>query len=156
RGKGKSSPALLRAAQEGNLEKIKDLLAQGKDINSRGRHGLTVLGMAILCRQTRAALLLLKWGADFGRIDADGSGALAFAAMQGELRVARSLLNQGADVNAADRDGVTPLMWAANRGSFRVVKLLLERGADPNRQDWLQYNEGATALMYASPSARNV
>jgi len=141
----KRQSPLLKAAESGDVEKLRKLLAKGEDINARSRHGLTSVQTALLSRQPDAALFLVEAGADLAVRDSDENSLLGLACMTGAGAVARALIERGADVNSRDDRGATPLMWAANRKFPELAELLLDHGADPNLQDSQQ---GSTALMY--------
>eukprot|EP00746_Dinoflagellata_sp_MGD_P045018 gnl/MRDRNA2_/MRDRNA2_21027_c0_seq1.p1 gnl/MRDRNA2_/MRDRNA2_21027_c0~~gnl/MRDRNA2_/MRDRNA2_21027_c0_seq1.p1 ORF type:complete len:190 (+),score=40.89 gnl/MRDRNA2_/MRDRNA2_21027_c0_seq1:73-642(+) len=124
----KLSPAheLCDAAERGNVDKVKTLLAEGAPANSRGGgFGDTALHYAARCRQL-------------------GSGG-------DHLEVVRQLLAAKATPDpscnrplppASDGKliignyiGRTPLMEAAMAGSRDICLLLLEHRATPNRED---------------------
>jgi hypothetical protein len=135
---------LMKAAEAGDLDRIRQLLAQGEDVNARGRNGDTALERAIVMGHVDAALLLIQQGA---QVEAD---SLHYACMtrQSTPELLQALVGASADVNARDSRGATPLMWAANRERLDLARWLLEHGADPNVRDTHLHNEGQTALMY--------
>jgi len=148
----KPTPGLLVAAEKGDLKKVKRLLEQGADIDTRGKGGETALQIAILHDQAPVAALLVNLGADVNLADKHGGTALATAAMGSHTRLARLLIGAGAIPNRSDKEGITPLMWAANRGNAALVKLLLVSGADPCAKD----RRRTTPLMYVLPGATKV
>jgi hypothetical protein len=152
----KPTAPLIVAVEKGDFAKVEKLLAEGADVNTRGKFGQTALHEAIMCDHVELAALLIERGADVNAVNKEGAEPLAAAAMRCDLKSAATLVKAGADVNHADNDGVTPLMWAANRGSTEIVKLLLDSGADPNAQDRVQHNEGRTALTYVRPESLDV
>lgn len=142
----KQSP-LLKAAEQGDVAKVRKLLAQGEPINAVDKYGHSVLQNAIHGEHTELALLLVRLGADLHqRTGDDGHSALHTAAMRGDGAVLRAMLDRGAEVNHRCKKKTTPLMWAANRDFLDAVRLLAESGADLNAQD----KDGQTALMYTS------
>jgi hypothetical protein len=60
----KRTSPLFKAAESGDIDKIKKLLAKGEDINCRNKYDWTPLIAAIRCRKTDVALLLIEQGAD--------------------------------------------------------------------------------------------
>jgi uncharacterized protein len=146
---------LFKAAEAGDTARLSALLDKGEDINSRNKHDQTPLMWSILHGQTDAALLLIERGADVNLRSKDGASAIK-AAINGDLKVLRRLIDAGADVNMRDDRGATPAMWAANRGDVDCLKALIEAGCDLNLQDTMEYNEGHTALMYATPARLDV
>jgi hypothetical protein len=155
----KRTSRLFKAVESGDIDKIKKLLANGEDVNSRNKYDWTPLIYAIRCRQTEAALFLIEQGADVklqARWGPRGEPpeletAIRWAAMQGDLPVLRQLIAAGADVDTTDGEGRTPAMFAANRGYIDLLQALIEAGCDLNLQDTQPGNEGHTALMYADP-----
>mmetsp|Transcript_31094 Transcript_31094/g.99385 ORF Transcript_31094/g.99385 Transcript_31094/m.99385 type:complete len:850 (-) Transcript_31094:267-2816(-) len=94
--------------------------------------------LAIGGRAPAAAAALLRRGADFRRVTADGTGAAALALTQGQHGVLKALLRRGADPNevvpgagGAGCKGAL-LHLAARRGDAAAIRLLLEHGAFPN------------------------
>jgi ankyrin repeat protein len=152
RGKSQSSPALLKAAEHGDLKKIRELLAQGKNVNSRNRDGSTALAEAVLARQAAAVRVLLDQGADLNATDKEGITPLMWAANRGFYHLVKLLLEQGADPNRRDsgkhHGGQTALMYASP-GARKVLELLLQYGADPRIRD----AEGLTAVQDAMRQA---
>jgi len=124
-------PALWSAAMKGGMAEVRELLAEGADIQETG--GLfksSPLHIACLHSHQSIALLLIRKGADVSAADKDKRTPLHYAAHQSGERVVALLLEQGADVAAKDTDGWTPLHDAAALHSEVVAQLLLDRGAD--------------------------
>ena len=164
----RETPVML-AAQTGNVEVMKLLLAHGGNANARepGR-GQTALMWAVAERHPEVAKVLVENGADvrartvpvkpagggrggFG-MGGGGSGAngftpLLFATRVGDLASVKLLVGAGADVNDAAADGLSALTLATLRAHVDIAKFLLEKGADPNAA-----GAGYTALHWASGS----
>ncbi|RPB07121.1 ankyrin [Morchella conica CCBAS932] len=98
---------LLDGAKLGDWNNVKDLIADGVDVNVVGSDGKTPLLIAV-----------------------EGGGA-------GHLRVVKLLLQHGTvDVNVVDSDKNTPLLIAVEKNNLSLVELLLEhkaRTSDQNR-----------------------
>jgi ankyrin repeat protein len=158
--------ALIYAASEGDIEKVKELLDEGVDVNSRGHDGRTALMEAAYAGHKEMAKLLLDKGANFGMKKNDGATPLSFAqggkfteiinminqaadlinaSSKGDAKAVQDLLNKGASINAQGEDGRTALMEAVYGGHAEVVQILLDKGANPNTKK----NDGATALSFA-------
>ena len=114
---------IFDAATNGNVRRIKDLLSEGVDINSKDNGGLSALMLSSADSNTTSNIETVKF-----------------------------LLKNGADPNLQDNDGWTALMlssgYSDTDSNIETVKLLLENGADPNLQD----NDGLTALILSSRS----
>ena len=114
---------LIADAYDGNLERLKEDLEDGADLN------------------------YMLYFSDTQRDYTDVTfNALHAAASSGNEDVINYLLEQKMDINAQTPDGWTPLFIAARDGRSEAAKLLIFRGADTN----VQTDLGATALLMAA------
>lgn len=138
---------LIYTAHIGYIEKTKELLNQGVDVNTVSNIGMTPLMMAVLRRKLEMVKFLITHEAN---IDAKrpefGQTALMWAANGGQEQMVQFLVEQGADINMQDEKGWTALMWAARRGSSAVINVLLAANANPH----LTNHNGETALSLAT------
>ena len=114
-GCGESPKDIWEAAKQGNLEAVKQHLADGADVNAKDKYGLTPLHHAAWQGRNEIVELLIANGADVNAKDVDGGTPLHYAAWQGRNEIVELLIANGADVNAKDVDGGTPL----HEGGFR-------------------------------------
>lgn len=137
-------PDIFRAAEEGSIDEVEELLAEGEDVNSADAWGNTPLHLA--AREGHAELVrrLLARGASTDMSNARGQTALHTACERGHNGVARMLVEGGANVDP-DTDHLPPLHFAMFHCDSALVDLLIEKGADINRED----ADGATALHRA-------
>lgn len=128
--------ALYEAAQEGDFEGVKEMVAAGANPSAViDGDGSPLIGAARSGR-SEIAKYLLDQGADpNGVVEGDGS-PLIQAAQNGRLDQVQMLIDRGADVNLAVEGDENPLMNAAEHGSLRIVQLLVEKGADVNARIW--------------------
>jgi ankyrin repeat protein len=134
---------LMEACKEYDLGKVKELVADGLDVNFRQVFD-TPLTFVCDCLpqgsdQARAAPLALHLiqhcGADVSLTDGLGRSPLHHAAASASVEVVRELLERGASVNAEDDNENTPLLdacrfnWCEQREA--IIQLLLEHRADP-------------------------
>lgn len=134
------------AALNGNLEKVKESIGKGADLNAVDNEGRTALMYASFNGHTEIVRLLLNEGAEVGIRDPMGRTALLFASTGPFAETVKLLLDHHADPNITDKDEhFSPLMHAAAEGQLQVVKLLMERGADPALKDI----DGETAALFA-------
>ncbi|HEX7176784.1 MAG TPA: ankyrin repeat domain-containing protein [Pyrinomonadaceae bacterium] len=117
-------PAILQAAATGHTAVVQSLLAEGVDINEKGRNGDTALMRAAANGQLETVQLLLDEGADINAQRGDGMTALILAAFFGHLDVVLALINKGANLSARDRTGMTALDRARSKGETDTVNIL--------------------------------
>ena len=164
------TPALHKAAREGDADRVRKLLDAGADVNVRnankGRLQYTPLHWAAYYGHLKIAELLISREADLDAEDPDYSTPLYLAAEQVHPKVVEFLISKGAEVNVkSSRSGYTPLHRAAwgpvtmrkhlggrtvseaelNENYLKIVGMLLEKGAKVNARD----NDGKTPLDQA-------
>lgn len=120
------------ACHKGDLEKVKDLIAQGVDVNQRGSSTWFPLYMTCNKGHTEIVKELIKAGADVNLTADMGWTSLMNAAEYGFPDIVKILLEAGADVNATT-DNLETALKRAIIGSANpsVVQILLEWGANP-------------------------
>ena len=131
--------ALLDAAKEGNIEAVKQHLANGADVNAKD-DGWTPLHNAAGYSTKEMVELLISNGANVNVKNEDEWTPLHDAASK---EVAELLIAKGADMDAKDKDNWTPLHKAAFGGHMEIVELLIAEGADVNAKgedEWTPLN----------------
>jgi hypothetical protein len=136
---------LYKAAEAGDLEAVRQLLASAADPNTKGVHGWTPLMIACANQHAECVAALLAAGADPNVANAQGRSALMFAASYGNESIVEMLLGKAADPNRNDLSQVSALSKAAENGHLGVIHLLLAAGANPKAID----RDEKTALNYA-------
>jgi len=122
----------------GNLEFVKDCVAQGLDVNARAKiSGAVPLDAAIYGGHEQIFDYLLAVGADVNAVGYEEGTILMSAAYLGAFKMLDKLLKKGADPNLGSLlTGETPLHVATAKGfvegTLECVNLLLEYGANPN------------------------
>ncbi|MXY25838.1 MAG: hypothetical protein F4Y45_15135 [Acidobacteria bacterium] len=143
-----SDSPLADAARDGDVERVRTLIAERARLNAPQGDGMTALHWAAFNDDHEIAELLL--GADANVMARTRVGAITplwLAASNGSAAMLDRLLTTEADVNIPTATGATPLMAAAMAGSVEAIDLLAERGAWVNARE----NEnGQTALMFAA------
>jgi ankyrin repeat protein len=157
-------PALHKAAWEGNLRKVHQLVERifgdyfledlpEIEVNSLDREGMTPLGYAVAQGHIEVVKFLLSKGVDVNQSDPWYRTPLFYAIENGDLPMVELLHAKGAKVEAvqANRSYMerTPLHVAVNQGNIEVLKFVLKKTWNVNRRD--EY--GWTPLHYA---AKNV
>jgi beta-lactamase regulating signal transducer with metallopeptidase domain/ankyrin repeat protein len=133
----KLNESLLKAVKDGNIEKVKSLIAVGANVNAADNEGTTTLIFAIVSDHRDVVELLLAKGADINAKDKRDCAPMIHAVWNRNLDIINLLLDNRADVNttktAFDAPGVsTPLHEAIYNGSLDIVRLLIDDGADIN------------------------
>lgn len=128
---------LLRAAYQKDLEKVKEAIEGGADINAMKDKKTALTRACDYIGSHEVAEYLIEKGADVNLAVKDNETPLTYASMYGRLDLVELLLDAGAEVNQAGGYGRTPLHFAITGGDWTdqypaILKLLLEHGADPN------------------------
>ncbi len=148
-----SGAPVADAARRGDREAVRQLLAQGADVNTPHGDGMTALHWSAERGDTALVEMLLYAGASVAGVTRLGHyTALHLAARGGSAPAVRALLKAGAAVDAATTTGgATVLHLAAGAGNTEVVAALLDKGADINATEgeWEQ-----TPLVFAASMDR--
>ena len=121
-----------KAAEEGNIEAVKQHLAAGTDVNVKNKFGSTPMHKAAGRGHNKdVAELLIANGADVNAKDDNGWTPLHHAVPDGHKEIAELLIAKGGDVNAKGIYG-TPLDHAEAEweGDFTEVNAARNEVAD--------------------------
>ena len=136
---------LHHAAEAGDAEACRQLLAEGAAPDARELIGLTPLLLAAAEGHTQACLALIEAGAAVNAHDENGDTPLHAAAVGAHADACRALLAAGADARAVNDMQYTPLMyWLLCHADVLPPTELLS-GSDLSAAD----ERGATALHLA-------
>jgi hypothetical protein len=129
-------PELIRAAGNGDIATVRELLERGANVNTRDSElSWTPLMSAALSGNSDIVRLLIEKGARVNAQDKFSWTSLMIASRSGHIDIVRVMLDAGADINAKTSTGYTSLMAASKQGHADIVKLLLARGADVHARD---------------------
>ena len=149
--------ALAEAIRNSNQPEVEKLLAQGVDVNTKGKLNFTPFHFTMHCNDKKIFLLLLKHGANPNiRITQSGDCMTHLTAMiERDSDWLKMVLENGGDPNITDpvdmiTTNETPLFKAIFGRSLENVKLLIDAGADINHQA----DNGGTPAIYAGVSMR--
>ena len=122
---------LAGAARTGDIEAIKQHIAEGADVNEL-LFEMPPLTWAVTMGQIETAELLLQHGADINGRNRDGNTALHLAIFLGHAGTAELLIKNGADVNRKNSDGATPVdllhvPWEMTQFLSRPLGIKLEQ-----------------------------
>lgn len=138
------NPDIFRAAEEGIIDEVEELLAEEEDVNIADAWGNTPLYLAARGGHGELVRRLLARGASTDMLNIRGQTALHTACERGHSGVARMLVEGGANVDP-NTDYLPPLHFAMFHCDSALVDQLIEKGADINRED----AAGATTLHRA-------
>jgi ankyrin repeat protein len=132
----RNAATLWLAASKGRKTKVRQLLAEGVDVNNKnGLHedsGYTALGIAAHCGHIKVMRILLDANADTEVCSTSKDWTLLhWACFRNELNVVELLLEYNANVDARDYQGRTPLHYTVRVGrtDTRVLELLIRHRA---------------------------
>jgi ankyrin repeat protein len=139
----KTAGNLVEAAKAGDLARVKELIAQGADVNAKTERGKNILEEVYRDRRKEEiACALIRAGADVRAANV----SLWMAVAEERAAIVKTLIEAGADVNAG-----SPLLRAATHGATEMVRLLIEGGADLNVTKLLQPKALLAAIMGNHP-----
>ncbi len=131
---GISAQEILDAAQEGNIERVKELIEADPDqVNTKSRGGNTALHFAAMFGYLELAELLIEKNSDVNAVTNRGRIPLHYAVSRYYKEVIELLIDSGSDVNATDSDGSPVLSYTLYIGEISLIELLITKGADINR-----------------------
>lgn len=150
----KQDAYLLAAAKEGNVEKLRNALASGANVNVKDDRGYTPLMILVDIGSVEGVGELINRGADLkAQSFAEGFTALMIAANSaasngGDGEIFSALLKADPSdehINCASFSGVTALMLALDAGKNEISLKLKKAKADVNKVN----EHGLSALTYA-------
>lgn len=140
-----STPALVAAAEAGDVAALRRLLDAGAPVDTRDARRRTALLAATHANHVDAARLLIERGADVNAKDDIQDSPFLYAGARGRLEILRLTLAAGADLKSTNRYGGTALIPAAHYGHVDTVRELLKTRIDIDHVNRL----GWTALLEA-------
>ena len=151
-------PAIVAAARAGDVALVRELIADGVDVNEPyefadahlpfggGVPGRAALGVAAYAGHVDVVRALVKAGANVDHVDEGGFTALFIAIFRLETTIALELLAvEDIELESRALLGRTPLILASGQGLIGVVARLIQVGADVAARD----DVGRSALNWA-------
>lgn len=115
----------LQAAQDGNLEGLKNCLAKGVDINATNRQKRTAITLASLHKQYECVEFLISAGADINKQDETCFNPFLLSCLNNDLTLLRLILPAKPDLNVLSRFGGVGITPASEKGHVEIVRELL-------------------------------
>jgi len=122
--------SIHKAAQEGNIEAVKQHLAAGADVNAKDEDGWTPLHLAAEEGHKEIAELLIDKGADVNAGEEEAYTPLDHATLWGHKETSDLLRKHGGKTSEE-----LSIHVAAERGNITVFKQHLAAGANVNAKD---------------------
>ncbi|WP_437613278.1 ankyrin repeat domain-containing protein [Erwinia sp. V71] len=137
---------LLQAIRQGDEAQARRLMAEGVDLNTQGKQGITPLLWLIYQTQDKAATrLALTLGANPNYKDGSGDTAVNRVAGVKDPEWLSIILAAGGDPNSIGRQAEPALFNAIREERWANTEMLVERGADVNLPDGLSRNSALYA-----------
>lgn len=115
---------LFQAVDKGNLELVKELLAEGVSINAKDSLGNSALIKAVDEEALAIAKFLIHKGANVNLRNTTGETALYRAVYRGNLELVKLLVEAGAETKVKTVGGVSIAELAEERGEEGILKYL--------------------------------
>lgn len=125
---------LFNAIVDGNLNKIRDLIANSSNVNDIILPPKwTPILIAVESNQLEVVRLLLSNGALVNATNINKQTALHIAVIKNAISIAQLLIEDvNIEINAKDKRNFTPLMYAEESKNFEIVELLIKYGVAQN------------------------
>ncbi len=122
---------LHRAAYNGDIKKVQELLRKGVNPDERDSYGGTALHAAMFQKNMEIVKLLLEHNFDVNAVGPqNGYTPLHDAVWANNVEAVRLLLDRNSKTDMKGKDGLTPFAKAQKEGKSEIVKLFEARGID--------------------------
>jgi ankyrin repeat protein len=145
-GEIKAYDGLFLAAHEGDFAKIKQLVAEGANVNSRDARGRTPVHVAAFASEDDALRALAEAGADMNALEHRAYDVVTIAAVADDSELMSLAIELGNDPGLITSPYLgTALIAAAHLGHAEIVRRLIAAGAPLDHINNLHW----TAVMEA-------
>ncbi|WBM69698.1 ankyrin repeat domain-containing protein [Buttiauxella sp. WJP83] len=117
----------LNAAEQGQLENLKQCLNDGVDINATNRQGRTAITLASLHQKYDCIDYLIAAGADINKQDETCFNPFLLSCLNNDLTLLRLILPANPDLNVLSRFGGVGITPASEKGHVEIVRELVTR-----------------------------
>ena len=114
----------IAAAKNGDIKNVRELLANGADVDAKDKDGETALHWAACSGKVDIATFLIENGADVDAKSNYGKTALHWAAFFGHVDVAKILIENGVNVNVKNKNNDTAVEVAIRYGHHQIAELI--------------------------------
>lgn len=138
-----SQEKLICAVQSNQLDEVKELInAEPGIINTKGKRGLCMLGLALEKNNLDMAKLLIENGIAITDEQSKYNRSSVFRRVVklGDVELAKLMIHRGANIHERDEDGHSLLDSAVDSNEFEMAKLLIEYGVDVNLQNVIKWS----------------
>lgn len=137
---------LFKVVEGKEVDRVRDLLDKGVDINAQDTQGRTAIMIATYANDVEMVKVLIAEGADVDIQDNMLNNPFLYAGAEGYMEILKLMIVAGADPTITNRYGGVALIPASEHGYVEVVKeLLTNTKTDVNHVN----NLGWTALLEA-------
>ncbi|CAI5728881.1 unnamed protein product [Hyaloperonospora brassicae] len=156
-GTSKATPLVL-AAQEGHIECVRVLLANGARVDSGDKQKKTPLILAVKNGHTRVAAVLINGGANVNAYDSSGNSVAHYAASYGWPSCLQMLCDVGAELWSQNAWGFLPLACAMLKQRRSCAEIILAQISCAAHQASLNFRdrEGRTVLFSHCQHSHNL
>ncbi|EJD6671820.1 ankyrin repeat domain-containing protein [Providencia rettgeri] len=117
----------LIAAEQGQLELLKNCLEKGVDINTTNRQGRTAIVNASLNKHYECVSFLISAGADINKQDQTCFNPFLLSCLNDDLTLLRLVLPAKPNLDLLTRFGGVGITPASEKGHVDIVRELLEK-----------------------------
>ena len=117
----------LTAAEQGQLELLKNCLEKGVDINTTNRQGRTAIVNASLNKHYECVSFLISAGADINKQDQPCFNPFLLCCLNDDLTLLRLVLPAKPNLDLLTRFGGVGITPASEKGHVDIVRELLEK-----------------------------
>lgn len=139
-----TQPSLLELVKSGSIEKVRDFLGSGHDIDSRSDSGQTLLIYATSLNNLSLVEFLVESGANINAQDIKGNAPIHYASHFNYFPILKFLLERKCDINLQNNFNQTGLLLSVFGKFNESLSAHLAFGASPDAADI----DGITALMH--------